>query len=508
MLNAVIRTDASLHIGSGHVMRCLVLADALKQVGYEVTFLTRPQKADLISVIKQRGFLVVELEKPFSWSVPKSTSDYAAWLQVNEIDDANECASLFKSVDLMVVDHYGIGINWHKKLRNAYGCKIVVIDDLVRQHDADLIVDQTLLRTVNEYLSLNPKSKILAGTDYAILHPNFTHMRSEKNTMTRFLSKRPRVLVSMGGVDQPNATLQVLKALKHDLNEHPLVTVLLSPRAPHYHLVQSFVANEQEWVTHIDFVEDMAELMCRHDVAIGAPGSTTWERACLGMPSIMVALADNQHTICQRLTSIGASLSVELKNIRQDLVPVYNKLLSNFEAMRDVNLELCDGKGVERILANLKPLFGPILSLRHADVNDIQQVYVWQCAPETRRYALNTEVPSFAEHQTWMSQKLTSESDYFYIIELTDVNSEKTMPMGVVRLDMTAKDTYTLSIFIAPAQFGKGIAKLALKKIDIMHPKAVINAVVLKENIASQTLFSRAGYVKVGAENYTRQPLV
>ncbi|MGJ8645359.1 MAG: UDP-2,4-diacetamido-2,4,6-trideoxy-beta-L-altropyranose hydrolase [Marinomonas colpomeniae] len=504
MLKVVIRTDASLHIGSGHVMRCLVLADALKRAGHGVTFLTRPQKGDLIRLIKKRGFSVCELSQPLHWLEPKTTSDYAAWLQVEEWQDAQDCMSQLSHVDLVVVDHYGIGIKWHQIVKSQFHGKIMVIDDLVREHAADLIVDQTLLRNPNEYKPLNPTSQVLSGTDYAIIHPDFAKLHTGALVKSKDFEGRPRVLVSMGGVDAPNATWQVLKALKRDFREPPLVTVLLSARAPHYQTVKGVAEQEEDWVTHIDFVENMAEFIAQYDMAIGAPGSTSWERACLGIPSIIIALADNQLTICKKLSDVGAAISIDLDSIDKDLKSAYQQLLANYDQMKKTNLALCDGLGVDRIVENIALLFDDVLQLRCASLKDTQQVFEWQCAPETRQYALNKSVPSLAEHQAWMEKKVSNSNDYFYIIERVDLAEDYLEAVGVVRLDMTKSNTYILSIFIAPTHFGKGFAKQALSLLGKQHPSISINAVVLKENTASHALFHRAGYIKIDEENYIR----
>ncbi|TBR41256.1 N-acetyltransferase [Marinomonas agarivorans] len=161
---------------------------------------------------------------------------------------------------------------------------------------------------------------------------------------------------------------------------------------------------------------------------------------------------------------------------------------------------------MERIMKRLKLINKTDLQLRSETIDDILQVFKWQCAPQTRRYALNKDIPTLLEHTDWMTRKIASQDDYIYIIELNE--GAKISSVGVVRLDLFAENTYTISIFVAPNQYGKGVAKEALAILDKLHPSIVINAVVLKENIASQTLFSRAGYIKIGAENFTRQPLV
>ena len=181
MRNVAFRVDASTHIGSGHVMRCLVLADALASDGHQVVFLARPQAGDLISFIKQRGHNVCPLS-PLECPVePVSTDDYQSWLQVPELDDAAECADLIKSTDLIIVDHYGIGALWHTRIKETLDCKVVVIDDLVRAHDAELIIDQTLQRHAAEYNRKNANALVLAGTQYALVSPVFStyHQRCQ-----------------------------------------------------------------------------------------------------------------------------------------------------------------------------------------------------------------------------------------------------------------------------------------------------------------------------------------
>ncbi|AXV66481.1 UDP-2,4-diacetamido-2,4,6-trideoxy-beta-L-altropyranose hydrolase [Pseudoalteromonas lipolytica] len=504
MLKIAFRVDASIHIGSGHVMRCLVLADALSINGHQVVFLTRPQAGDLISFIKQRGHNVCPLSALACPVEPVSTDDYQGWLQVPELDDAAECADLIKSTDLVIVDHYGIGALWHKRVKETHDCKVVVIDDLVRAHNAELIIDQTLQRHAAEYNRKNANALVLAGTQYALIAPVFAtyHQQCQVEKQPP-LRQPPRILLSMGGIDAPNATLRALQALQQ-LDTKPLVTVLLSPRAPNYESVKAFSLQHSHWVTHIDFVSDMAALMAEHSLAIGAPGSTSWERACVGLPSIIIALAENQQTISRNLALVGAAKQVDLSRIQTDLVPTYHELLSQYEEIRRINLQLCDGQGVQRVVKAINRLSEFRLKLRPAITSDIEQVYEWQCKPETRKYALNKAVPSFSEHQAWMTKKLAANNDYFYIIELVDENNKETAPVGVVRLDNSAQGQYTISIFIDADYFGKGIGKYALQQIDNLHPDVIINATVLKENAASQALFSSAGYQRVNSEQFTR----
>lgn len=349
-MRVVFRVDASQHIGSGHVMRCLVLAEALRDNGYSVLFATRAQVADLNDFISSKGFSVIDLMQPSYWQTPTSSADYAAWLQVSEIEDSQDFIYKVENADLVIVDHYGINIKWHKQVKQHLSCTLMVIDDLVREHEADIVLDQTLNRDALEYTKFRD-CLALTGTDYALLKPGF---RSSRETL--FHKGEPNkhtILISMGGVDLPNASLSALVALQH-LEEKILTTVLLSKRSPNYEVVKTFVNTNSDWVNHVDFVDNMPEFMTKYSIMVGAPGSTSWERACLGIPSIIVPIADNQQTIAQQLESANAVKVVELENIKSDLVASLKEILSQWQNYRAHNFALCDGLGCDRALKQLK----------------------------------------------------------------------------------------------------------------------------------------------------------
>lgn len=521
-MNIVIRTDASVHIGSGHVMRCLVLAQGLTTQDHQVRFVCRPQAGDLIEFIEHKGFTVQLLAPPQTWLEPQHSADYIAWLQVPWQQDAQDLLTLVAAADLVIVDHYGLNRDWQRDIKQALDCKIMVIDDLVRDHHADLILDQTLLRRANEYQPQyqpsHAETKILTGCEFALLNPLFSDCREHALENDK-LSSRPQLLLSMGGIDQPNATLLVLAALAADpALTRPLVTVLLGPRAPHYQQVKAFCLQHDDWIEHVDFVDNMAELMLQHQVAIGAPGTTSWERACLGVPSIIIPLAENQQTISRKLVVVEAVYKIELNDITDELIPTYKRLLQNWSALRNNNLKLCDGLGLKRVLTAIAHLAASgHLQLRSATAVDIKAVFAWQCHPSTRQYALNNQVPSWAEHQTWMMNKLSQSDDYFYIISIADTadaggtssnqQHDHDISVGVVRLDRMKPAEYLLSIFIDPAYYGHGIATRALAYLDDLHPHITIHARVLTANLTSQQLFTQARYQRVTVETFIRDPL-
>ncbi|GAA4364645.1 UDP-2,4-diacetamido-2,4,6-trideoxy-beta-L-altropyranose hydrolase [Kangiella marina] len=348
------RVDASVHIGSGHVMRCLSLADALQKLGSDVVFVMRVQPGDLCDYTKKRGFKVEQLAQPDELINPESTTDYHAWLQVSETEDAEDFLAVAEDADLVVIDHYGINVHWETLVKSTTLCNLIAIDDLVRAHNSDMIIDQTLARKVSEYHVTSPGSHVLSGTKFALLKEQFSLLHSV--ALAKEIDKQVhRLLLTMGGVDNPNATLQVLNALSQ--RETAIkTTVLLSYNAPHFDSVASFCESNSDWLRHIPFCEDMATLMLEHTIAIGAPGSTSWERACLGLPSILIPLAENQLQICQNLVKEDAAMSLSLGEVPAQLNPKLDKLLHNFEAMRHNNLSLCDGKGCSRVVEKMRML--------------------------------------------------------------------------------------------------------------------------------------------------------
>ena len=499
-MKVVFRVDASVWIGSGHVMRCLVLADELKSHGYSVSFACLPQKGDMISYIESRGFDVVTLTAPSEYIQPTHEADYSGWLQRSVCEDARDFLSHIKAADLVVIDHYAVESDWHKRVKNELGCHLMAIDDLARTHDVDLIIDQTLGRNPNEYIG---SARALTGSDYALLAPNFLALR-EQGLNRVPPKKKSRVLISMGGIDNPNATLSVLKALVGRVDAS--FTVLLSTRAPHYHEVKAWCHQHHD-VEHKEFESNMAELMLQHDIAIGAPGTTSWERACLGLPSILIPLAENQSMICAQLLAHQAILKVNLPEIKEKLLAAYEQIISGWATYHTNNLRLCDGLGLRRVVLEIQQMLEPkahsLLQLRRARRDDIDTVYHWQCHPKTREYALNATVPSWDEHKQWMTRKLDSVRDYFYIV----IDKQNHNPLGVVRLDNTEPGHYLVSIYVAPESYGKGVAIAALSMVDELHPEMSLHATVLKENVVSQKLFQKANYTQLDAETYIRYPI-
>lgn len=336
------RADASLDIGTGHVMRCLTLAKALHANGERCLFICRQHPGNLIALIIDAGFETFILPE----AADRSHTD---WLGVSWQADVELSINALQGlvVDWLVVDHYALDANWEGAMRPH--CKrLIIIDDLAnRPHDCDLLIDQNLGHTAEDYAGLVPKaSSLLVGTDYTMLRPEFAQMR-DYSLKRRAKPSLDHVMITMGGVDQNNATCQVLEALDAStLPASSRITVIMGPHAPWLKDVKR-IAAALPWEVDVKVgINNMAKLMADTDLVIGAAGSTAWERCCLGIPSLILVLAENQKVISKALHNMNAAIEIRDISKLSTLIPVATDLKKIGQCAR----ALVDGKGVKRIL--------------------------------------------------------------------------------------------------------------------------------------------------------------
>lgn len=254
-MNVVIRADASVTIGSGHVMRCLTVAKKLRAAGCDVAFWMEQLEGNLIDYVAQQDFRCIE-----------------------EAEHAQ----------LYIVDHYGIGIEWERSIR-PFTKKLAVIDDLAREHDCDLLLDQNVVPNyATRYDGLVPAHCVkLLGPKYLIMRNEFIEARAK---LTTRIEKVQRLLIFMGGTDPTNETMKVLEALKNHHFAH--VDVVVGNGNPVKEQIVA-ICHERAYHYHCQ-IDYMATLMLKADFAIGAGGATLWERCYVGLPSSSTIVADNQ----------------------------------------------------------------------------------------------------------------------------------------------------------------------------------------------------------------------
>ncbi len=349
----IFRADASIRIGTGHVMRCLTLASMLKEAGHGVSFICRQHEGNLIDFIRIQGFEVYALESREEEAVYSRQLAHAEWLGTSQEEDAEVCRRIVQGLapDWLIVDHYAIDTLWETALIDA--CKkLMVIDDLGdRKHRCDLLLDQNYKSRREKYASLVPEQcQILAGSEYALLRPEFAKWR-EYSLTRRANPELKRLLITLGGTDSDNMTGKILDKLSCvRLPEDLEITVIMGATAPHAEAVKQRAAS-MPWKTLVFVnVGNMAEIMADADLAIGAAGATTWERCCLGLPTIQTVIAENQREIA-RLLAEDHVIKV-LQTL--DQLPGLMETAADWMVPLGRNASgVCDGLGAQKVLKEL-----------------------------------------------------------------------------------------------------------------------------------------------------------
>jgi len=302
-MNIVFRTDAAKHIGSGHVMRCLNLAKELRNNGATVKFITREHEGNLNDLIISNEF---ELDSIPVYDKPKFfLNGYEKWLGTTQADDAQKTIEkvINSNIDWIVVDHYALDKVWEDKLQ-PYSTKIMVIDDLAnRRHNCDILLDQNLFNNIEKrYIGKVPSKCIkLLGPKYAILGSDYYHF--SKKVKIRSLPIK-NILIFFSNLDLKNLTSTTLSALcSVDIN-FKNINIVISQKSPNYNKVKNMAAQLSNVHLYSDLAT-LAPLIAKADLAIGAGGSTHWERLYLGLPTLVITIANNQKPVSSELHKMG-----------------------------------------------------------------------------------------------------------------------------------------------------------------------------------------------------------
>jgi UDP-2,4-diacetamido-2,4,6-trideoxy-beta-L-altropyranose hydrolase len=359
-MNVLIRADASVDIGSGHVMRCLTLANELRARGARVVFVCRTMEGDLRAFIAQQGFSVFDLPK--AASLMESASQYERWLGVPWKYDAEQTATLCRTFhpDWLIIDHYGLDARWHEHLRPLVQ-NICCIDDLAnRPMDCDVLLDQNLnFNAEHRYTPhLSKQAKQLIGPHYALLRTEFHQQRdfAAQRRRTRNGSVE-RLFIFFGGSDPTNETTKAIHALQA-LNRPKLAAdIIVGVSNPHRAEIEALCQEVASALPRIKLhiqVPNIAEFMLQADLALGAGGSTTWERCCLGLPTLAVVIAENQAAMTAAAAEQGVqwSLGWHHETTPERMATALEYRLAHPEEMiaaSEAAQMLVDGLGVPRV---------------------------------------------------------------------------------------------------------------------------------------------------------------
>jgi UDP-2,4-diacetamido-2,4,6-trideoxy-beta-L-altropyranose hydrolase len=475
---ALFRADASALIGGGHVQRCLALAEWLADAGWRCAFAFRAPSLETVPALARFSHILLPLHGP-------------ADEEASELE--RHCGS---ACDILIVDHYERARDYEMQCR-AFTKRILAFEDLpTRTHDCDYLLDATPTRRPTEYAGLVPPSCMqLLGSQYAILHPRFAAARPVALARHKSTTSAGRVLVSIGMTDPNNMTGLVLDGIEK--SGLPLaIDVVLGSAAPHLASVRNRVQTLGSARLHVD-ATDMAELMSAADIAIGGAGTSSFERCCLALPTLLILAADNQHDIAKSLVGAGAAAMIATAGplTSSQVAEALTRLCGDATArakMSKAAVQLCDGRGALRVLAVLAGSVpasdGCEVDLRLAEASDRDILLEWQQHPLSRRFAHKPQAPTAVEHERWFEQTIADPARVLLIV------MQDGQPAGMLRLDRVEAGIRKISILTAPGHYRRGIGSAALQLARRFIPAGDLHAEVLPGNVASHALFRRAGY--------------
>lgn len=490
------RVDASAAIGIGHVMRCLAFACALRDTGAVSTFLCRRLPADLRAKLSAEGFSVIMLGLPEQ----SSHQDRELPFHIDQQYDSDEVLDVIARSDgwdCLIVDHYGLDAVWERAVRGRVST-LVVIDDLAnRAHECDVLIDQNLQPAECRYREwLRSPCKLLLGPRYALLRPEFVSRRTRKAPEN--LSGTRRVVLFAGGGDPENATGRLLDAWEMLGPERPILDVVIGSSHPSKEELQERCRSLAGTILHVQ-TDRMAALLADADLLIGAAGSVSWERCCLGLPALMFSIAANQESniqmLSRRRTGISLGRAEDLDRVK--VSKLIGRIVARHRLLNALGRRaaaLVDGLGAMRVALMLR---SGSVTVRAAKREDDKLVWPWRNSAFTRRYFRDSRELTWSEHRDWWSQSLKDDSRKLLIAH------SGRREFGVVRFDGQG-DSAEVSIYLDPDFTGLGLGSAALRAAQSWLAQGDMSwkrleAEILPDNLASQKAFAVAGFQHLGS---------
>ena len=476
----VIRADANAHIGTGHLMRCLALAQGWKDSGGEVVFTTACPNDNLLGRLYGEGFTVHKIENPYPH--PQD------WQTTREILEEYKGGWL-------VIDGYHFDSSYQRLVKES-GHPLLAIDDYghAGHYYADVVLNQNLHAESLTY-SCEPHTKLLLGTKYVLLRREFLKWRGWKRKTPEVARK---VLVTMGGSDPENVTLKVINAINM-VDFGPLeVAVVVGPTNPHYEALERAARASRHSIVLMRNVPDMPELMSWADIAIAAGGTTCWELAFMGLPTVLIVMAENQRLVAEGMAEEGGAINLgwhgdlssdgTAKVMRDLLTDGRRRLKMSCKAQ-----ELVDGEGVERLVMYLK---GHKLRLRAVKEEDCKLLWELANDPEVRAASFSSKLIPWEEHVNWFRSK-QSDTSCLFLLALNEIDE----PIGQVRFDLDGSRA-VVSVSLRKEFRGKGygseLIKIASQRLFETSDVNSIVAYVKLANKASVHAFVNAGFKQKG----------
>ena len=477
------RVDSSTRIGTGHLVRCLTLAEILRSRGAKSVFLCRLLDGAATSRVEASGFEVRYLGDSLAGQYLSQREDAIETLKL-----ANEC-----SLTRIVVDHYDLSLEWETIVAENVEDLTVIDVFTSRQHRCDLLLNQNLLppQAQSYVASLPDAERALVGPHFALLQPNFVAIRSLRSTE---ISDVKRIVVFMGGSDSENSTEFVLRELVNMGLGAITVDVVIGSSNPHQSNILLAFEGHRSLTFHSD-LPSLAPLLARSDLAIGAGGTSNWERMCLGVPSLVMDIAENQREICIELAQaglieyLGSSDQISAINFQNAV----SKLISNRNLRSTYSLQgqiTVDGLGAKRVAEALLPSDQASLTLRECQTEDVVSYFNWVNDPSVRQSSLVMNPITWKEHDAWFTIRMNDPMCRMYVL------CSDNLPVGQIRFQ-NVNDAWSINYSLDEFVRGRGWGNFLVERGIAEMKKSTggkFIANVKVPNFTSQKIFEQLGF--------------
>lgn len=496
-----VRVDTSSAIGGGHLQRCLSLAHALRDCGAVVQFVLRDLGLDGAGQVRAAGFAARGLPAPAPHDAHDTDVPHGHWAGVAWTVDAGQtCAALSDDAagtpDWVVVDHYAFDARWHRAVADALGCKVAVIDDLAdRALAGDLLIDHNVSPDHrSKFAHRWPASApLLGGPRFALLNPAYA--ASRRHAVANHVRS---IGIFLGSSDPAHLSELAWRACRTVARfPGPIEVVTTRANPARESLAQALQGDPQARL--IEDLPDLAAFFARHDVQIGAGGGASWERCCIGAPSVLMTVAANQRVVVPQLDALGVAIGLpmnaDVQAVGEAVLELIDGPVERRQEMSDKAKALVDGMGARRVALSMA---AGGARLRPVTLDDVVLTHAWRNHEHTRSVSRASDPIELDAHRDWMAKALTDPRRHLWIACVGRVD------VGVVRFDddPTGREC-EVSLYLDPSLQGLGLGSAVLLAGEsartAVDPRAQhFVATVLPQNRASRRMFQRAGYTFAG----------
>jgi UDP-2,4-diacetamido-2,4,6-trideoxy-beta-L-altropyranose hydrolase len=478
----VFRADASVEGGTGHIMRCISLAQHWKKAGGKAVFVTAAN-TPLLRERLAKEMSVVELS-----------------VQPGSLDDSTQTVQIAQNLGAswIVLDGYNFKSDFQKVIKSNQ-ISLLVIDDFgsASHYYSDIVLNQNIYANTEFYANKESYTRLLLGCPYVILRNEFLRLAEWERKIPKTATK---LLVTLGGSDPKNVTQKIVEAIQN-ISIDNLSVIVVAPNNLHFEK-KDFIAKGSRINMEIrKNVTNMSDLMAWADVAVSAGGTSTWELAFMGLPMILTAIADNQRRVVEEVGKAGVAINlgwhenISLKEITQAV----SSLMKDAELrgkMSSRGKHLVDGLGAERVLAEMNRVCNnDLITLRQACESDAENLWNLANDPDVRAASFSTSPILWENHVLWLKKTLDNQSCTLFI-----ALSKAKEFIGQVRYDVIGKEA-TVSISLKKDYrckgYGSKLISLSAQKIFNQIQITTIHAYVKQENESSITAFTKANFKTV-----------